>query len=813
MQKVGNETLKKSFNIELDLINPYLDEKPKFSQNDYDSIEFIFAITNNGEPIDVTEATVQLVTKSPLRKTSIIDCIVDGNIVTVTLGTSMYSTLGFYDGQLVIYQNGKVLNTSKFSYYSSEAILNDDTVQSQNEYQAINKTVEELLIMQEQLNRQHEQILQILNDGGIEIPDEDVSSNEDYQKLVDDIETLQNRLEELTSNLSNNYYTKEQVVNLIPDYTQVFNEIQLSITNLNSRAATIEQELGLKANLIDVYTKTEMDNKLDTKYVSLSKLQIILSDYYTKAEIDAIFSSMHSAVHILGRIDSADLLPTENNEIGDIFFVGTLDEEYTFMYIYSSVGWKKLASGSESELIDLISINTIVESTDINLETKDSRFVKANGSIVDASNFDSDVILYDLTEETLPPIISATDTKGFVAIIPNGGNPFDCFDSSESSYGYVAKASTWDSAMIILGFPQMEYIQSINFTPTVNSTYSPTKTQIEISVNGVDYVVIQTIAGKLVSENQYSFVLDTPVLAKYMRLNFVSGASTTDVGANIGIRNWHFTTFADSTKKRLPYKENSADSYFFYKVKGDIGYSSKCYVETVNGKEPIVGNVVVTAENIPISLTDDRNVSVEIGRLGNSVKTSSFMVHVNGQQTHWNQNDPNTKFTPSEVGKWCSIPAKASSIVNTNNSGVVGTYVEVLEGIDDVKGVQLVEGLSDFVDTISFEVVAMLDNRQWYDTSLRLICYHPSATEDEIKADSLNFGGNIELLMQYDFNASNGQRNATISARDLYTSTINKATGEITIRDGWMLCFQMYTNNTNDYISDKSYVVITFRHK
>lgn len=70
------------------------------------------------------------------------------------------------------------------------------------------------------------------------------------------------------------------LVNSAPDALNTLTELATALGNDPNFATTITTELSKKANLEDVYTKTEVDN-------AISNVEVDLTDYYTKEEIDS----------------------------------------------------------------------------------------------------------------------------------------------------------------------------------------------------------------------------------------------------------------------------------------------------------------------------------------------------------------------------------------------------------------------------------------------------------------------------------------------------------------------------------------------
>lgn len=132
----------KTFNISLNLENTTTYPRFTINQNDLNTVEVNMTLTINKKPVDLTGITPRIVIKKPSRLTVIQDCTVvnalKGNF-KVILDTQAYSESGKHLAEVCLYEGqNKVSVTETFTYMSNEAILNDSTVTSSNEWQSIN---------------------------------------------------------------------------------------------------------------------------------------------------------------------------------------------------------------------------------------------------------------------------------------------------------------------------------------------------------------------------------------------------------------------------------------------------------------------------------------------------------------------------------------------------------------------------------------------------------------------------------------------------------------------------------------------------
>jgi BppU N-terminal domain len=115
---------------------------PKISikESDLDSIQFIFRILNNGEVADLTGANIQLAVKKPSLLTTYEDCVITdaiGGICEIILSNQSYLEIGTHVAELYITQNAELVVSNSFEYTSLDAIMSDDTLKSENNWQAI----------------------------------------------------------------------------------------------------------------------------------------------------------------------------------------------------------------------------------------------------------------------------------------------------------------------------------------------------------------------------------------------------------------------------------------------------------------------------------------------------------------------------------------------------------------------------------------------------------------------------------------------------------------------------------------------------
>jgi hypothetical protein len=109
-------------------------------ETDLNSIKFRFIVQDDGGIIDLTGTNVRLAVKKPSGLTVFQDCtILDPTTGTceVILSTQAYIEVGNYSAELVITKEDIAVVTRSFTFSSLNAILDDDTLESANDWQAL----------------------------------------------------------------------------------------------------------------------------------------------------------------------------------------------------------------------------------------------------------------------------------------------------------------------------------------------------------------------------------------------------------------------------------------------------------------------------------------------------------------------------------------------------------------------------------------------------------------------------------------------------------------------------------------------------
>lgn len=119
-------------------VNPQIQMK----ETDLNSIRFTFSVLDDGQVCDLTGSIVRLTIKKPSTLTLVQDCVITdpvNGICEVILPNQAYIEVGNHSGELVITKDDLVSVTRSFEYASLSAILDDDTMESTNDWQILHE--------------------------------------------------------------------------------------------------------------------------------------------------------------------------------------------------------------------------------------------------------------------------------------------------------------------------------------------------------------------------------------------------------------------------------------------------------------------------------------------------------------------------------------------------------------------------------------------------------------------------------------------------------------------------------------------------
>jgi hypothetical protein len=136
----------KIYNVLLDTKESVSNPSFTINTNDLKTVKLSILINQDGDPLDLTGATVRLAIKKPDRTTGLQDCTIvtpatDG-ACEIVLSTQAYAVKGDYEAEVMVYfGTDTVAVTSNFMYTAKKFILDDGTVESTNEWQSITQAI------------------------------------------------------------------------------------------------------------------------------------------------------------------------------------------------------------------------------------------------------------------------------------------------------------------------------------------------------------------------------------------------------------------------------------------------------------------------------------------------------------------------------------------------------------------------------------------------------------------------------------------------------------------------------------------------
>ena len=137
--------MQKPFSITLDVSNRLINNTFEVNNNDINTVQLLVSLKDENEPFDLTGKTIKLAVKKPDGTTVFQDGTLTDPINGLgefILRRQAYLVPGKHEAELMISEgNSATLVTSKFNYSSTKAILNDETIESTNEFPAIQQAL------------------------------------------------------------------------------------------------------------------------------------------------------------------------------------------------------------------------------------------------------------------------------------------------------------------------------------------------------------------------------------------------------------------------------------------------------------------------------------------------------------------------------------------------------------------------------------------------------------------------------------------------------------------------------------------------
>jgi phosphotransferase system IIA component len=180
----------KTYNVLLDTKESISNPAFHVNTNDLKTVKLTILINQDKEPLDLTGATVRLAVKKPDRKTVLQDCTIVDPLTgscEIILSTQAYAVEGSYAAEVMVYfEADTVAVTSSFNYTAKKGILNDDTIESTNEWQSITQAIADTeAVLAESMNlTDHTITYSYYTDGNIQTVTEKDSANNVVQTVT-----------------------------------------------------------------------------------------------------------------------------------------------------------------------------------------------------------------------------------------------------------------------------------------------------------------------------------------------------------------------------------------------------------------------------------------------------------------------------------------------------------------------------------------------------------------------------------------------------------------------------------------------------
>lgn len=142
----------KEFEVFVDIVKPIKNEVFTISTNDLNSIKVVVEVTKKKIPFDLTGKTARIAVQKPDGFTVIQDATItdpEFGIFEVVLDSQAYIVPGNHEAEIMIFDEDDpdlidddiVLVSSGFRYIAKKGIVDNETVESSNEWQSINKAL------------------------------------------------------------------------------------------------------------------------------------------------------------------------------------------------------------------------------------------------------------------------------------------------------------------------------------------------------------------------------------------------------------------------------------------------------------------------------------------------------------------------------------------------------------------------------------------------------------------------------------------------------------------------------------------------
>lgn len=138
--------LKTTKPITLDVANNDREVCVYAKQGDVASRNLLITLLDNGTPLDVATASAVLQCVKPDGTQTMVDCTINGNVVTAPLSQQTLACYGYVSAELSLYgADGALLTTGKFCIDVEDKAFDDSKPVSSDEYQALQQAFTEVI--------------------------------------------------------------------------------------------------------------------------------------------------------------------------------------------------------------------------------------------------------------------------------------------------------------------------------------------------------------------------------------------------------------------------------------------------------------------------------------------------------------------------------------------------------------------------------------------------------------------------------------------------------------------------------------------
>ncbi|HDR7872382.1 chitobiase/beta-hexosaminidase C-terminal domain-containing protein [Bacillus mobilis] len=136
----------KTYQLTIDVVQKEVIPTIVFHQDDYNTAKLLIIVRENGTILPLTQAKVRVVIKKKDNTFGWLDCDVtnaENGEVGFILSSNSLAEPGVVECALYIYKQDQTLVTPRFQYQVEAALIPNGTVESSNEFQALNKIIAE----------------------------------------------------------------------------------------------------------------------------------------------------------------------------------------------------------------------------------------------------------------------------------------------------------------------------------------------------------------------------------------------------------------------------------------------------------------------------------------------------------------------------------------------------------------------------------------------------------------------------------------------------------------------------------------------